>query len=230
MGLMRSIADLSNGIICRAKRGRRYEGGAGTRLNLGCGLAVAKGWLNVDGSLNSLFAPWPRFAHRALYKLSGSNRYYTEEQYCSILGGNTFLHWDLAYGLPFRDASVDFIFTSHFLEHLFRKDAVNILREAHRVLRPGGLIRISVPDLAHAVEMYAAGKKKEMLENYFFVEDLGSFLARHKYMYDFELLKEALAEAGFGNIRREAYRSGRVPDLEQLDNRPEDSLFVEAER
>lgn len=229
MGLLRTAIDRTTGLLCYLKKSRRYGGDAGeVKLNLGCGLAVAKGWINIDGSLNSLVAPWPQLAHKLLYRFSGARRYYSLQQYCGILSCHRFLHWDLAYGIPFPDASVAYIYTSHFMEHLFKKDAAALLKEARRVLKPGGVLRISVPDLEYALSLYAAGEKRRMLSDYFFVEDLESFLARHKYMYDFELLSEVLREAGFSDVRRCSFGQGAVPDLETLDNRPEDSLFVEA--
>jgi SAM-dependent methyltransferase len=48
--------------------------------------------------------------------------------------------------LPFDDASLDFVFSEHFLEHLFLDEAVALLRECHRVLRPRGVVRTCVPD------------------------------------------------------------------------------------
>ena len=67
-----------------------------------------------------------------------------------------------------------------------------------------------------------------MLEQYFFVEDDDSYYARHKYMYDFELLREKLEDAKFQNITRQQFQVGLTPDITMLDNRPEDSLYVEA--
>jgi len=67
-----------------------------------------------------------------------------------------------------------------------------------------------------------------MLENYFFVDDLSSYLARHKYMYDFEIIFEILIEAGFRKVVKCGYQKGNTPDLDVLDNRPEETLFVEA--
>ena len=58
----------------------------------------------------------------------------------------------------------------------------------------------------------------------------GSYLARHKYMYDFELIKEALEQAGFSNVTRCEYQQGKTPDVKVLDVYPEVSLFVEAVR
>ncbi len=233
MRLLRRLIDSSSRLLGAAKRHQRVKVPAGidsVRLNLGCGLAVAQGWFNVDGSLNALIAGLPRPFHGIAYRMTGANRYYSKEEYCRLLGNHIFVHHDLAYGIPFHDETVDFVYSSHFLEHLYRADAQRILSESYRVLKPGGTIRVSVPDLEYAVSLYHSGKRHEMLGNYFFVEDDDSHYARHKYMYDFDLLSEALSSAGFTGIRRCEYQKGLTPDLEKLDNRPEESLFVEATR
>lgn len=233
MSITRTVIDSSTKTICAWNRGRRLKAWPGKdtlKLNLGCGLAVAKGWINIDGSLNALVASWPEFIHKVLYRFSGSNRYYSEAEYCRLLRQNDFLHHDLAYGIPFADNTADFVYSSHFLEHLFKKDALTLLKESCRVLKPGGTVRVCVPDLAYAVELYKSGEKEKMLESYFFVEDLESSLARHKYMYDFELLEAKLKEAGFTGITLLKYREGRTPDLAALDNRPDETLFVEARK
>ena len=122
------------------------------------------------------------------------------------------------------------MYSSHFLEHLAYKDAQNLLAESFRVLKQGGVVRISVPDLEYAVSLYTLDRKEEMLTQYFFVNDDDSHFARHKYMYDFKLLKTALEKVGFRDVVRCAFQVGRTPDLKLLDNRVEDSLFVEATR
>jgi SAM-dependent methyltransferase len=229
----RKLIDFSSTLLGSIKRKNKIILPSNLNLvsiNLGCGLAVAKGWINVDGSLNALIAGMPKFFHTVAYRLTGANRYYSKNEYCRLLGDHHFIHHDLAYGVPFEDGVVDFIYSSHFLEHLFYKDAQHLINECHRVLKPNGTIRISVPDLEYAVKLYHSGKKHEMLQNYFFVEDDASNYARHKYMYDFGLLSESLSLAGFQNIRRCEYQEGLTPDLEKLDNRPEESLFVEATR
>lgn len=200
------------------------------KVNMGCGLAIAPGWINVDASLNALFGGAPVGVLKLLYRATGASRYYSREEYCRRLGEHRFVFHDLGRSLPFREATVDYFYSSHFLEHLFKKDAERLLRDCYRALRAGGVIRIAVPDLAHAVSLYQAGEAKKMLDDYFFVDDLSSYLARHKYMYDFELLKAALERAGFKEIRRCAYQDGATPDVDILDNRPEETLFVEAVR
>jgi len=197
-------------------------------VNLGCGLAVAPGWMNVDASLNALFGGAPVGLLNILYKASGANRYYEKSVYCNLLRENKFFFHDLARSLPFSSGTVDVFYSSHFFEHLFRDDALRLLKEMRIALKPGGIVRIAVPDLAHAIRLYEAGKKVQMLEDYFFVNDLSSYLARHKYMYDFELLNTLLTEAGFSEIKQCKFGKGNAPDLQILDNRPEDTLFIEA--
>jgi SAM-dependent methyltransferase len=63
-----------------------------------------------------------------------------------------FLQHDGTRAFPFRTGRFDWIIAEHFLEHLSYPDAVGFLAEARRLLKPGGTLRISTPDLA----VYAA--------------------------------------------------------------------------
>lgn len=233
--MLRGFINFSVNILGKIRRNRKVSPPPDVRdglvkVNLGCGLRVDSGWLNIDGSLNALIASWPHWIHRLLYRFSGSHNYYSLDEYCGILENHTFLHHDLSISLPVYDSSVDFIYSSHFFEHLFKDEAAALLKSCALALRPGGAIRISIPDLAYAVSLYGLGRKTELLDDYFFVEGKGSYLARHKYMYDFELIKEALEHAGFSNVIRCEYRQGKTPDLKVLDVYPDVSLFVEAVR
>ncbi len=231
MTLLRGLIELATLLLCRAKRHQRIRIAAATqpvKVNLGCGLAVAPGWINVDGSLNAFIANLPALSHRMAYRVTGANRYYSQEEYCRILSSSRFIHHDLSFGIPLPDASADYVYTSHFVEHLFRPDAERLLREMRRVLKPSGIARISVPDLEYAISLYSLGDKERMLAQYFFVDDKESYFARHKYMYDEQLLSELMGRVGFSRIYRCGFRQGAVPDIAILDNRPEESLYVEA--
>ena len=233
MGLLRKGIDATThglGWLKRAQRVILKPDVNPVRVNLGCGLAVAPGWVNVDGSLNAWVASMPAFAHKFAYRFTGSARYYKRDAYLNLLQSGAWIHHDLKYGIPLRDSSADFVYSSHFLEHLIREDATHLLRESFRVLKPGGTLRVVVPDLAYAVSLYTQGRKDDMLTQYFFVEDDDSYFARHKYMYDFESLAVQLEQIGFKQIQRQSHQAGRTPDLMVLDNRPEDSLYVEAVR
>jgi len=228
--ILRKIIDSSVAMLGWLLRMRKCKtrGDELVKVNLGCGLALASGWINVDASFNALFAGSNVWLIKILYKISGANRYYSVEEYVKILSQNTFVFHDLSRSLPFNARTVDYFYSSHFFEHLFKRDAIRLLGECYEALKPGGVIRIAVPDLEYAVNQYRDGRKKEMLENYFFVDDLSSYLARHKYMYDFEIIFEILIEAGFRKVVKCGYQKGNTPDLDVLDNRPEETLFVEA--
>ena len=61
---------------------------------------------------------------------------------------------DLRQSLPFAAATFDVVYHSHVLEHLSPADAHRFLAECQRVLRPGGILRIAVPDLEQKARLY----------------------------------------------------------------------------
>lgn len=105
----------------------------------------------------------------------------------------------------FADQSVDLIYSCHMLEHLRRNEVAIVLREWHRVLKPGGILRLAVPDFEKIVEVYLKTK------------DLKSFLGllagrqdypenTHYGVFDFAYLSEILSEIGFKNTHRYDWR------------------------
>lgn len=198
------------------------------KVNLGAGLSVAPGWINLDASPNALFATLPPTLQRILYRLSGAAAHVPLERYIEILHANRFVFHDIRYGLPFPDQSVQYIYTAHCLEHLTQVEGAYVLHEAFRVLRPGGTLRVTVPDLRHVISLYESGLKEEFLRYFFSAERSG--LHEHRTMYDPELMITALRDAGFEHIHVLPFRVGTVPDLPLLDGRPEESFFVEAQR
>ncbi len=56
--------------------------------------------------------------------------------------------------LPFPDNHFDVVYTSHFVEHIPKSSITNFVLECHRVLKPGGVIRIVVPDFENIVREY----------------------------------------------------------------------------
>jgi predicted SAM-dependent methyltransferase len=61
---------------------------------------------------------------------------------------------DLSTGIPLPDASCEVVYHSHVLEHLKRTDAQLFMRECVRVLKPGGILRVAVPDLERICRQY----------------------------------------------------------------------------
>ena len=105
------------------------------RLHVGCGPRVLKGWLNVDFA----FEPFEDYL-----------QYYGDRFYPPELRGDRtdFFAIDVTRGLPLPDESVDVVFHEDFLEHISQRDAVGFLADVRRVLVPGGVHRVSTPDLA----------------------------------------------------------------------------------
>jgi len=215
-----------NSKIAWLKRRQRISPDGFDRINIGCGLVVAPGWLNIDSSPFILFAGWPKFINRRLAKI-GVNKEIPTREYCRILSENRFIYHDIRYGLPLPDASITYAYSSHILEHFYKDEALELLRGIYRILKPGGLVRIAIPDLEYALKLYYDGKKEKGLKFMFSPKNF-SVLSRHRYMYDFEMLKTALESAGFADICKCEYQKGRMPDIEKLDNRPEESIYAEA--
>jgi SAM-dependent methyltransferase len=214
------------GWLARRKRVSLAGAARPVKVNLGSSLVVAPGWINIDGSLSALCAAWPRALLKIVYRLASMSAQYSEAQYIALLKGHRFIFYNLEYGIPLPAACADYVYSSHFLEHLSKRHGARLLAEAFRVLRPGGSIRIAVPDLQQMIDSYQAGQKAAALDGIFAYLDLGYF-ARHRYMYDYDMLRDQLLACGFGDVRRCDFQIGQVPDITILDNRP-GSLVVEA--
>jgi SAM-dependent methyltransferase len=86
----------------------------------------------------------------------------SEARYKRILSQDPdIIVWDLRRGIPFADATFDVVYHSHLLEHLDRDVAPLFLRECLRVVKPGGILRVVVPDLEWLSRRYL-----ERLESY----------------------------------------------------------------
>jgi predicted SAM-dependent methyltransferase len=173
-----------------------------TRLHLGCGNNVIAGWANVDAdAVDGVIA------------------------------------WDLRRPLPAPDASFDYVFSEHFIEHVTRDEALRLLRECVRVLRPGGVLRTSTPDLRKLVSEYLAGRLDEWRDVAWLPQTPCRLLNEgmrswgHQFVYDEPELRLLLAEAGFANVERVAWRESTHDALRSLECRPlHDEIIVEARR
>jgi len=226
---MRRLFFLINSFLLRIKRGRKVKISNNSKINLGCGMTVHNDWRNVDGSFNALISKFPRFIIQIAYSLTGARKSFTKQDYVNILYENNFIHYDLRFGLPFHENMATHIYTSHFLEHLYPNEAELLLKDAYKVLKKGGVIRISVPDLEYAISLYPQ-EKKDMLNKYFFINNVNNTFSNHKFMYDYDSLSEILYSIGFQKVERSKFCSGDFPNIDTLDNRGTDSLFIEAFR
>jgi SAM-dependent methyltransferase len=119
-------------------------------LNLGCGTRMHHEWNNVDFSYYARLARRPR-----LSRLLRTCSVLSEDRYARLMAIDPHIvAWDLRRGVPFPGAAFDVVYHSHVLEHLDRRFVAGFLGECRRVLKPGGLLRIVVPDLETLVRGY----------------------------------------------------------------------------
>ena len=194
------------------------------RLHLGCFDRAIEGWVNTDISPHVYVARIPGAA-RVLWALGLMSAERLEQHRRGVFDG--LYRLDLTKRLPWRDGEFEAAFSAHVFEHLYRDDAKRCAAEVHRVLAPGGVFRITVPDLDHAIERYDPRWPEELLQ-LVYENTQRRDKNRHHWMYNEHSLRRMLLAAGFAEVKRCAYREGSCPDIDHLDNRPEGTLFMEA--
>jgi len=139
--------------------------------------------------------------------------------------------------MPFKDERFEGIFSEHFFEHLIPDHANSFLSECLRVLKPGGVLRLSVPDGELYLNKYfndhewmlqrrpnVTPRTRIAIVNEVFRQGF-----EHQYCYDFETIKVVLEEAGFKDVRRVDFHTSSIPELLiDQEGRRFESLYVEA--
>jgi len=143
---------------------------------------------------------------------------------------------DIREGLPLEADSIDYAVSIHALPEIPFPELVPALTELHRVLKPGGVLRLSLPDLDKAIKAYQRGDRA-----YFLIPDddarsLGGKMVVQLTWYGYsrsvfttDFVEELLSKAGFGRVDRVSYRvtASAFAGITELDNRERESLFVE---
>jgi len=121
-------------------------------LNLACGTKMDWRWNNLDFSPYAFLVSHPILISVLRHtKLLSAQR----AQRLSMVDPQV-ICWDLRKGIPFALNSFDVVYHSHFLEHVPKEQAGVVLKECWRVLKPGGIIRVVVPDLEVLARRYLA--------------------------------------------------------------------------
>lgn len=117
---------------------------------------------------------------------------------------------DVTEGLQFSEAEA--VFAEHFLEHLSFDAAVSFLLEAHRVLRPGGWIRLSTPNLDWVwATHYRLQDEPEVRTTAALALNLAFHGWRHQFLWNREILTEVLTVCGFTDVRGCTYGESELP-------------------
>ncbi|GLQ50375.1 hypothetical protein GCM10010872_18240 [Dyella flava] len=154
-------------------------------------------------------------------------------------------HLDATKRFPFSDQSFDFIFTEHMIEHISYKDGVNMLSECHRILRKGGRIRISTPDIFFLAKLYQKTRPLHQLYVKWSAEtflkdalpDDPTFVINnffrdwgHQFIYSERTLRHSLKKCGFTEIKKCKLNESQSSEFIGLENRnrmPEGFLELE---
>jgi len=152
---------------------------------------------------------------------------------------------------PFDNSTFSLIFTEHMIEHLEIDKVRHFLSEVHRVLKPGGICRITCPDLELYAKSYInkdeeffrkimegiADKRRKRPDLTWVVRTNGAaFMTgvvknfhKHRWMYDFETLGECLKETGFSEIKRGSFGNSVNKRLAEMDNpeRAYETLYID---
>lgn len=120
----------------------------------------------------------------------------------------------------FSNASASLIYACHVLEHFSRWEYIKVLKEWFRVLEPGGVLRLSVPDFAACAKLYYEEGLQSGLTGLVGLviggqRDKYDF---HRMIFDEQLLSNSLMEVGFNNVRRWDWHKvehGHVDDYSQ---------------
>lgn len=194
-------------------------------IQFGCGLAAPESWENFDASPRLWFERLPGARH--LVKLTTGK---------PPLFPPNVRFGDITRRLPVRDGSAEGVYCSHILEHLSSRDVDRALQETFRILKPGGVFRIVVPDLYWRAATYlreAQAANESAADQFMESSMLGqesrdtSLLAivkaafgnsEHRWMFDFASLAHRLKSAGFVDVRRCEFGDAEHPAFKKVES------------
>lgn len=100
----------------------------------------------------------------------------------------------------FNDGTVDLIYMCHILEHVKRNDLKRVLSEMKRVLKKGGVLRLSVPDFDCLIEVYNASGKDINAISHQLMGGQDHEYNIHYTVFNYQRLSELLKKVGFRKV------------------------------
>jgi len=187
----------------------------GPWLNVGSGPFDPAPWVNVDGSPQALLSRFPMGALLSRVVGRPVGRWPRGVR-----------HRNVRRGLGYPPGSVAVVYASHLLEHLHRDEALAFLKDAHRTLKPGGILRVVVPDvraivgwyLAHASAVPPDRSSSDLLMEMLMLRTRAgkrrwwsNGIHEHKWMYDAAGLAAIVHEAGFEHQAVREFLDSAIP-------------------
>jgi len=209
------------------------------KINVGCGDTPTEDYINYDNSFSQYISVLPLEIIRLMkaFKIIGHENY----NYIKFIKIHNIQFGNSLY-LPLGDNAVDVLYSSHMFEHLDRIESATFLKESLRVLKPGGILRLVLPDLNKITVRYLRkGNSDDFMNRLGICERrprgviekmkyliIGS--RKHMWMYDAKTLSEYLRKNGFSKMRVLPPNSTLIknPGKLNLSERKGNSFYIEA--
>ena len=152
--------------------------------------------------------------------------------------------WDITTGLPLPDACVSGVYSEHCIEHIPLQSGDLVIAEIFRVLKPGGRVRLVVPDAELYLRRYVGvlddgqnatplpyAERDDFHGIYQPIMSVNRIFHEHghQFLYDWPMLSALLGRHGFVEIEQSEFNTGRDPRLAvDTPKRAHESLYVEA--
>ena len=190
-----------------------------SHVQFGCGHEAPADWLNFDSSPTLVLERFPIFGR---FFSKNAQRFPD-----CVRRGN------IVKGLPVPAGSADAVYCSHTLEHLALDEFRVALKNTYEMLRPGGVFRLVVPDLAYYIKNYNASDaptaahsllEETMLGHPTRPHSLFEFLknwvggSTHYWMWDYPAMELELSAVGFTEIRRAHFGDATDPHFKSVEN------------
>jgi predicted SAM-dependent methyltransferase len=151
-----------------------------------------------------------------------------------LIGLPVDLRWDIHSTLPFKENTVDAIFHEHVMEHIDACHGYFFVKDCYRVLKPGGVLRIVMPDASKYIRSYIdpehqfinswrPGRPTPMMA---LQEEFYGF--SHRAIYDFDTVELFCKVAGFSEIESKTFGDSRLSPCPDSEWRITDSFYTEA--
>jgi len=209
---------INKSLLAQFERHEKIE-----KLNVGCGPYLVKGWLNID-----------------------QERLIPQGRLLKDVSGILMLNVDVNNLDCIVPGSIRYIYASHFIEHLTHKDAINFLNKAYKWMMVGGVIRLTTPDLGLWIKKYYENDLAFFMEYHslylrndtirtkgeIFMAEYENF--GHKWIYDFEALKNIMNNAGFSRIQQKMEFDSLIPEIKEVEPKCEgrdmETFYIEAQK
>lgn len=152
-------------------------------LDVGAGSNYKENWTHVDFYLNPRFKFWKKYPPRKKPEIQ----------------------MDIRYPFNCPDNIVDGIYSGHTLEHLWPDEAIRLLREFYRILKPTCWLRINIPDIEKYINFYIGKKSSpEFLRFNTGCQAISTMTQNygHHSAWDVTLLTLTLKNTGFIKVKK----------------------------